>query len=118
MSRPRFLADHDFNERIVTGLLRREPVAQISHVRDFGLGSRSDTEILQFAWDQRFLVISHDVNTMSAAAYDRMDAKQSIFGLLLSRQSLPIATVIDNLVMIWAATEAEEWLNQVRYLPI
>jgi hypothetical protein len=27
MSRPRFLADNDLNERIITGFLRREPAA-------------------------------------------------------------------------------------------
>ncbi len=38
MSRPRFLADHDLNEHIVTGVLRREPAAEFLCVREFGLG--------------------------------------------------------------------------------
>jgi hypothetical protein len=37
MSRPRFLADHDLNEHIVTGALRQEPVMEFSRVRDLGI---------------------------------------------------------------------------------
>ena len=37
MSRPRFLADHDLNEHIVTGVLRQEPVMGFLRVRDLGM---------------------------------------------------------------------------------
>jgi hypothetical protein len=39
-------------------------------------------------------------------------------GLLMVHQMTPLALVIDNLVLIWAASEAEEWENQVRFLPL
>jgi hypothetical protein len=41
MSRPRFLADHDLNEYILTGLLRREPAVQCLRVREYGPRVRS-----------------------------------------------------------------------------
>jgi hypothetical protein len=34
----------------------------------------------------------------------------------LNEQS--IAPVIESLVLIWSASEAEEWQNQVRFLPL
>lgn len=68
MSRPRFLADHDLNEHIVDGVLRREPTIEIVRLREVDLQDRPDSEVLQFAANQAFLVISHDVNTMSACA--------------------------------------------------
>ena len=34
MSRPRFLADHDLNGRIIAGLLRREPSVVLQRLRD------------------------------------------------------------------------------------
>jgi hypothetical protein len=37
MSRPRFLADHDLNEHLVTGVLRREPTIEFLRVREVGL---------------------------------------------------------------------------------
>lgn len=45
MSRPRFLADHDLNEQIVTGVLRREPALECVRARDVGMSERSDAEM-------------------------------------------------------------------------
>ena len=45
MSRPRFLADHDFNEHIVLGVLRREPEIEFKRAREFGIEALIDPEI-------------------------------------------------------------------------
>jgi predicted nuclease of predicted toxin-antitoxin system len=118
MARPRFLADHDLNEIIVDGVLRAEPTIEFRHVRDFGYERRSDTEVLELAASQQLIVVSHDVNTMSAAAYDRMRAGQPMAGLLLVRQLQAMAPVIESLVMIWAGSEDDEWRDVVTYLPL
>lgn len=118
MSRPRFLADHDLNEHIVSGVLRREPALTILRVRDLGLEQRLDDEILAFASREGLLVVSHDVNTMPAAAHARRAAGGSFPGLFMVQQSSPIRPIIDNLVLIWAASELHEWSNQVVFLPI
>jgi len=39
-------------------------------------------------------------------------------GLIVVPQSLPIREVVDALILIWAATQPEEWINRVAYLPI
>src|SRR5262249_31646256 len=54
----------DFNEPILQGVERREPLAECMRVRDLGLDARSDAEILAHAATQGFVVLSHDVNTM------------------------------------------------------
>ena len=40
--KPRFLADHDLNETIVTGVLRAEPSVEFRRVREFGIADRTD----------------------------------------------------------------------------
>jgi hypothetical protein len=117
MSRPRFLADHDLNEHIVTGVLRREPLIEFLRVRDVGMDTRSDAEILEYAERERWLVVSHDVNTMPATAYGRLSRGESFPGLFMVQQTSPIGSVIDSLVLIWAASELEEWQDQVVFLP-
>jgi len=34
------------------------------------------------------------------------------------QQSAPVKRVIDDLLLIWVASEAEEWEGQVRFLPL
>jgi len=39
-------------------------------------------------------------------------------GLIVVPQNLPVREVVDALILIWAATQAEEWINRIAYLPI
>jgi hypothetical protein len=39
-------------------------------------------------------------------------------GLLIVLQHLPYARVAEDLLLIWAASEAEEWINCIAYLPL
>lgn len=118
MSRPRFLADHDLNEHIVLGVLRREPAVEFVRVRDVGLSERSDSEVLEYAAGQGLIVVSHDVNTMSAAAVARLDARQRLSGLLMVRQTHPAGVIIDDLIFIWSTSELEEWRDLLCFLPL
>jgi len=117
MSQPRFLADHDLNEHIVDGVLRREPALEFVRIREVGMSDKSDAEVLEFAAAQGFIVVSHDVNTMPANAYDRVNSGQPMRGLLIVHQSEPIGSIIESLLLIWSASEAEEWRDQVIFLP-
>ena len=39
-------------------------------------------------------------------------------GLLVIPQHVPLTEAAEELILIWAATEAEEWANRVCYLPL
>jgi hypothetical protein len=118
MSRPRFLADNDLNDAIVRGVARREPSIEFLRLRELGLDRLPDPEVLQFAARENWIVVSHDVNSMTAAAFGLLTSNQAMHGLLLVHQSDPIAPIIDSLVLIWSASEAEEWSGLVEFLPL
>lgn len=118
MSRPRFLADQDLNEHIITGVLRHEPGIDFLRLRDIGLERHADADILAHAAEQALLVVSHDVNTMIDQAFARLAVGKAMTGLLMVRQRTAIAPVIESLVLIWSASEAEEWHGRVAFLPL
>jgi hypothetical protein len=39
-------------------------------------------------------------------------------GLFLVPQTSSVRVMIEDLLLIWAATEAEEWQGQVQFLPL
>ena len=39
-------------------------------------------------------------------------------GLFMARQFHPISPIIESLVLIWSASEAEEWHSQICFLPL
>lgn len=55
---------------------------------------------------------------MPNAAYERMSSGQKMSGLLMVKQSDPVEPIIACLVLIGSASEAEEWDNQVCFLPL
>lgn len=118
MSRPCFLADHDLNEHIVTGVLRRETLVEFVRARDIGYSQRPDVELLEYAASEGFVIVSHDVNTMPAAAYKRLRNSDGVSGLLMVRQTDPVSPIIEDLLVIWSTSEAEEWRGQVLFIPL
>ena len=117
MSRPRFLADEDLSGNIVRAVRRMEPQVEIVNVVEQGLSSSTDEEVLEFAWQHQWLIVSHDVNTMTAAAQQRINGDAGLHGLFLVVQGQPIRDVAECLVLIHEASEFEEWLNLIVYLP-
>jgi hypothetical protein len=44
--------------------------------------------------------------------------KETSPGLLLVSRKTATSVVIDELLLIWTATEAEEWVNRIAVLPL
>jgi predicted nuclease of predicted toxin-antitoxin system len=117
MTRPRFLADEDLRGSIISAVRRQEPALEITSVVAQGLSGASDDEVLDFAWRERWLVVSHDVNTMRAFAERRLADGRCIHGLFLAPQSRSTKSVTECLLLIWSASDFEEWRDRVVYLP-
>ena len=106
------------NEHIIDGVLRREPAIEFIRAREVNLGDHPDPEVLEYAAVNGYVIVSHDVNTMPGHAQERMVAARPMAGLLMAQQRSPIGQIIDSLVLIWTASEAEEWQSQICFLPI
>jgi len=117
MNRPRFMADHDLNEHIVAGVMRLHPEIEFVRVRDVGLADSSDLDVLAYASRGSFCVVSHDVNTMTAAAAATISTGGSFPGIFMVRQTTPVRTAIESLVLVWSASDQADWHNQVVFLP-
>ena len=118
MSQPRFLADNDLKDAIVLGVLRNEPAVEFIRLRDLGLETSTDSAVLEYAAREKWIVVSHDVNSITAAAYDRLAQGAAMSGLILAHQVDSVSVAIDSLILIWSASEAEEWEGQVLFLPL
>ncbi len=70
----RLAADEDFNNRILRGLLRRNPGLDIVRVQDAGLSGRGDAELLEWAATEERILLTHDVTTMKQYVDERIAA--------------------------------------------
>lgn len=77
-----------------------------------------DPDVLSYAADEQLLLVSHDVNTMRGHALARIAAGQPVSGLFMAPQLEQIAGIIESLLLIWSASEMEEWRDTVTFLPL
>ena len=113
-----FLTDEDFNARIIRGLVRRLPEANLLTVNDAGLAGQLDPEVLTWAATNERVLITHDVNTMIEAALDRVRTNQRMPGVIAVPQQMSIGAAISDLVLIAGTAEARELDGQIWYLPL
>src|SRR5258708_26635115 len=112
----RFLADENLKRPIVLAVKQQEPALDIISVQEAGLKKRPDREILAFAAEEGRILLSHDYRTMPEH-FRHFSAEHSSAGVFLIPQKLPVAHAAEILILIWAASEAEEWANRLTYLP-
>src|SRR5262245_55830698 len=114
----RLLADENFNGRILRGVLRIRTDADIVRVQVTPMLHVPDPKLLDWAAQQNRIVISHDTDTMTGFANERITQKLLMPGLIIARDSLPIGLVVDNLLMILGASDMHDWENAVTFLPL
>jgi hypothetical protein len=113
----RYQADADLNQAIVTGVLRREPTIDFQTAFSAGLEGVKDPEVLAIAAQQERILVSHDRKTMPLEFAEFIINNQSSGVIIVSRK-LPIELIIDELLLIWAASSSEEWVNRIAKLPL
>ena len=113
----KFLADENLRRAIVLGLRRREPSVSFVQAYEAGAAGKDDLPVLQIAAEQNRILVSHDLKTIPQH-FGHFIAQQASPGVILIPQKLPLSTAIEQLVLIWLASEAEEWVNQIRFLPL
>ena len=115
--RLRFQADEDFNQTIVLAITRREPGIDFQTVTQAGFKGRQDPEVLALAAEAGRILVTHDVRTMPGH-FGKFVQITTSPGVLLVPQHLPIAAAVEEIVLLWYATEASEWLNRIVWLPL
>ena len=113
----RFLADASLHGGIVTGCLRREPAIDFLSAHEATLQGVPDPEVLAFATRQNRILVTSDLRTMPRHFGDFLEANGQCSGVFLVKQRAPLADVIDALVLIWSASNADEWKNRVVEIP-
>ena len=68
----RLAADENFRYAIVRGLRRRNPSIDIVRIQDAGLMSADDPTVLEWAAQAFRVLLTHDVTTITAHAYERL----------------------------------------------
>ena len=115
----RYQADADLDFRIVRATRRREPMIDFQSAdearADAGLKGVQDPAVLATAADEGRILLTHDRRTMPHHFAEFILARTSP-GVLVLSQGAALGVAVDWLVLIWTASEAEEWENRIVFL--
>jgi len=113
----RFQADADLNQRIVRAVRRVQPAIDFRTADEAQIRSLNDPEVLATAGAEGRIVVTHDRNTMPVH-FATFIGTQSSPGVFVLSQYLPLKLAMEELIMIWEASEAEEWTDIIQFLPL
>lgn len=113
----KFLVDENFDNTIVRGLLRRNPMLDIVRVQDVRLSGKDDPTILEWAAQEGRVLLTHDVATITRYAYDRVRENQPMPGVIEISTDAPIGRVIEDVLLLVECSQEGELEGQVQYLP-
>jgi predicted nuclease of predicted toxin-antitoxin system len=108
----KFLADVNLSAAIVEAVLRLEASIDFQTHRITGLDRRADPEVLRIAADTGRLLVTHDRNTMPAH-FRRFVPEQDSPGIIVVPQRMRVKFVAEDLLLMWAASDLEEWQNRI-----
>lgn len=112
-----FLADENFNNDILRGVLRRIPEASFVRVQDTEIAGVDDRRLLEYAAEYGYTLLSHDVNTLRGYFYERVNLALPVPGLFLVHKQTPVGNVVDALELIILASDASEWAGRITFIP-
>jgi hypothetical protein len=112
------IADENFNNNIVRGVLRQKPDADIVRVQDVGLSGADDPSVLEWAAQQGRILLTRDVSTITRYAYERVEAGQAMPGVFEVSRTTAIGPVIADIILLLECSLEGEWVGQIIYLPL
>jgi len=111
----RFQADVNLNQNILSGVLRRVPEMNFKTAHDAGLHGLPDAQVLAVAAREGRILVTQDRRTMPANFGEFIKTNNSP-GVLLVPRKMTIRRAIEGLILVWMASDAEEYLNSIRNL--
>jgi hypothetical protein len=101
----------------VTGSRRREPALDFLSAIEGGVVGRPDPEVLSIAADLGRILVTHDRNTMPGHIARFLETR-TLPGVIVLFQEIEIGVAIEELLLICVATEANEWVGHLGFIPV
>jgi len=115
--RVRFQADADLDARIIRGLKRKQPEIDFQAAEEAGLRGLADPDVLRVAVDSGRILVTHDPRTMPSHLA-RFIAARTSAGVIVVPRNIPVGVAVEELLLIWAASQAEAWRNRLVWIPL
>lgn len=118
--RPRFLLDEHVNRAIQRQLRRLDVQTGVLAIGDPGAPppGTSDPDILVWLEEHGYILVTENRSTIPVHLSDHFAAGRHIPGVFWIRPRVGIGCIIEELHLIWFASEAEEYQDRMLFIPL
>jgi len=101
-------------------LHRAEPAVDVRVMGERGTPPLKIEDPNLLAWLERegWILLTRNRRTMPAHFAAHLEAGGHVPGILMVGEDFSVAQLVEDLLLIWSATEAEEWQDRLIYLPM
>ena len=116
----RYLIDENISPKYRTQLLYHEPSLTVLVIGDEGAPAKgiSDPEILMWCEQNQFSLITNNRESMPQHLSDHLSAGHHVPGIFAINLQMPMGEIIDQLLLIAGASDADEYIDQITYIPL
>ena len=116
----RYLIDENISPQYRTQLLNHEPSLTVLAVGDEGAPPKStpDPEILVWCEQNQFNLITNNRESMPQHLSDHLLAGHHVPGIFTINLEVPMGKIIEELLLIAGASDEDEYINEIKYLPL
>jgi hypothetical protein len=120
MSKIRYLLDENVNPILRAALLVQDSNLTVWQVGmpgapKFGM---PDAEILIWCEENKFILLTHNRKSMPVHLQEHLALNRHANGIFILNENMSVSEIVDELLLIASASELEEYLDLIRYLPI
>ncbi len=114
----RFAADENFDNHVLHALTRRYPDLDLIRVQDTFLYGADDDEVLQWCAEELRILLTHDVSTLIAFAYQRVASDLPMPGVWEVSCTETIVNVLGDLEVLIECGSSSDFENRVIFIPM
>ena len=121
MSAVAYLLDQHMNPAIAGALLDMEPSIAVQIVGQPGAPPQGtlDPDLLDYAEQNSLIIVTFDKRSMPRHIADHFRRGRHTSGVFIfPNDRLSPGPIADELLLVWATSTAEEWIDQSPYLPL
>jgi hypothetical protein len=118
--KPRFLLDENLSSRLKLAVLRFNSEIDILRVGDLNAPASGtlDPEILIYLQHSQRILVTDNRKSMPEHLETHWIQNGYIWGLFWLRPKASIKELAEDIILIWETTEAQEWKNQLIWIPL
>ncbi len=118
--KPRFLLDEHVNRAIQRQLRRLDVRIEVLAVGDPGAPSAGTPDPALLVWLEKegYILVTENRSTMPTHLADHYAAGRHVPGIFWLRPGAGLGAIIEELYLIWSASEADEYRDRTLFIPL